>query len=54
MDSPDKLFERTQPGSLVQCRVTKIDITRFNVELTCKSAELKVYFSEYLSVEFLR
>ncbi|CAH8510288.1 Transcription elongation factor SPT6, variant 2 [Schistosoma haematobium] len=41
MDSPDKLFERTQPGSLVQCRVTKIDITRFNVELTCKSAELK-------------
>ncbi|CAH8498376.1 unnamed protein product [Heterobilharzia americana] len=41
MDSPEKLFERTQPGSLVQCRVTKIDITRFNVELTCKTTELK-------------
>ncbi|CAH8839646.1 unnamed protein product [Trichobilharzia szidati] len=41
MDTPEKLFQTSQPGSLVQCRVTKIDITRFNVELTCKATELK-------------
>ncbi|VDQ09654.1 unnamed protein product [Trichobilharzia regenti] len=41
MDTPEKLFQSSQPGSLIHCRVTKIDITRFNVELTCKATELK-------------
>uniref|UniRef100_A0A183AT07 Transcription elongation factor spt6 n=1 Tax=Echinostoma caproni TaxID=27848 RepID=A0A183AT07_9TREM len=37
----EKLFERAYPGALIQCRVVKIDITKFNVELTCKNSDLK-------------
>ncbi|KAF5398777.1 Transcription elongation factor SPT6 [Paragonimus heterotremus] len=37
----DKLFERAFPGSILQCRVVKIDITKFNVELTCKQHDLQ-------------
>ncbi|KAF8563474.1 hypothetical protein P879_06561 [Paragonimus westermani] len=42
IDPPaDKLFERAFPGSIIQCRVVKIDITKFNVELTCKQHDLQ-------------
>ncbi|KER25873.1 hypothetical protein T265_06784 [Opisthorchis viverrini] len=37
----EKLFERAQPGTLIRCRVMKIDITKFNVELTCKQSDLQ-------------
>ncbi|THD22694.1 putative suppressor of ty, partial [Fasciola hepatica] len=37
----EKLFERAFPGALIQCRVVKIDITKFNVELTCKKSDLQ-------------
>ncbi|ESO97932.1 hypothetical protein LOTGIDRAFT_103494 [Lottia gigantea] len=32
--------ERVQPGMTIHCRITKIDIERFQVDLTCKSSDL--------------
>ncbi|KAL3307184.1 Transcription elongation factor SPT6, partial [Cichlidogyrus casuarinus] len=37
----DEVMERYPEGSMLQARVTKIDIQRFNVELTCKDLDLK-------------
>ncbi len=43
MDPPaEKTIESSQPGTILQARVMKIDITKYSVELTLKSADVQV------------
>uniref|UniRef100_A0A5K3FBK3 Transcription elongation factor spt6 n=2 Tax=Mesocestoides corti TaxID=53468 RepID=A0A5K3FBK3_MESCO len=42
IDPPvEKTLDSVQPGSILQARVTKIDVTKFNVELTLRSYEIQ-------------
>lgn len=43
IDPPaEKTFETAQPGTILQARVMKIDITKYTVELTLKSSDIQV------------
>nr|VZI22876.1 unnamed protein product [Spirometra erinaceieuropaei] len=37
----ERVLEQAQPGTILQARVTKIDITKYNVELTLKASDIQ-------------
>lgn len=45
--------ERVRQGMTVNCRITKINIERFSVDLTCKSSDLADKSNEWRCVPFL-
>lgn len=38
----EKVLEQAQPGTILQARVMKIDITKYQVELTLKATDIQV------------
>lgn len=43
IDNPtDKILDNANPGTILQAKVTKIDITKFSVELTLRSSDIQV------------
>ncbi|VDN09930.1 unnamed protein product, partial [Dibothriocephalus latus] len=37
----ERVLEQAQPGTILQARVTKIDITKYNVEMTLKASDIQ-------------